>query len=424
MTENQDNDNLERFFKANLENYSPAPSQDFWAKMEPTIPPCPAFWGGPKGTLLKKVGLLLLLTTLVAVALLWQRDRQQLKKLNNMVAEQRQEIAALENKESGGNQQEIEHTSTPKAVDKAAAPSVSNSTAAIATKQDDFAQVKGAPALKNPAQNSARLRSKTENQPSESTVQKVQDVSQVVDKQMVESKILDKGNPIDKASETTASLSENASVTPEAPIAPRLSEPTFIALKNTPVASKSIRMLATRHKLRRPSNPYPGFSVEVGATAFRMPLGRLFQQDTFLSGRTGMSFSTGIRVNYEINSTLTLQTGYQFTNLRARRLALRYNSFPFMVQKRWAWSRRGYVEGKTGVSLNSLVDTRTDSDGQSVKGLKTTWVGCHVGLAAAIPVADKLTLVVGPNAGFSLTPMTTGRRSWEMGVGASLRYQL
>lgn len=424
MKENLDKDNLERFFKANLENYSPAPSQDFWAKMEPSIPPCPAFWGGPKGTLLKKAGLFLLVAALVVVAVLWQRDHQQLEKLNNTVAEQQQEIAALENQELGGNEHEIGQLSNPKAVDKAVAPSVSNSTAATTSKQEDFTKVNGATALKNTAQNSARLHSKAENQPSESTVQKAQDVSQHVDNQLVDSKILEQKNSIDKTIETTTSSSEEANETLEAPTTAHLPEPSFIALKNTLVYSKTNKMLATKHKLRRPSNPYPGFSVEVGAMAYRMPLGRLFQQDTFLTGRTGMSFSTGIRVNYEINSTLTLQAGYQFTNLRARRLALRYNSFPFMVQKRWAWSRRGYVEGKTGVSLNSLVNTRTDSDGQSVKGLKTTWLGCHVGLAAAIPLADKLTLMIGPNAGFSLTPITTGRRSWEMGVGTSLRYQL
>ena len=419
MKENQHNDNLERFFKANLENYNPAPSQDFWARMEPAIPPCPAFWGGPKGTLIKKAALLLLVAALVALALLWQRDRQQLRKLNNTVVEQQQEIAALENKELGAHQQEAEQHLSPKAIDKATTPIVSNSKANAANKQQAAEQVNETPALKSAAQSGTKNRSRKESRLTESTVQKTQEIQQVVDNQMVEPKILEQEFPIDK----TVS-SQPPSETAELPSVQRLSAPAFIALKNTPISSRTIRMLGTRHKLRRPSNPYPGFSVEVGATAFRMPLGRLFQQDTFLSGRTGMSIATGIRVNYEINPTLTLQSGYQFTNLRARRLALRYNSFPFMVQKRWAWSRRGYLEGKLGVSLNSLVNARTDSDGQSVKGLKTTWVGCHAGVAAAIPVADKLTFVIGPTTGFSATPITTGRRSWELGMGAVLRYQL
>ncbi len=155
-----------------------------------------------------------------------------------------------------------------------------------------------------------------------------------------------------------------------------------------------------------------------------MPISRLFLSDTLYTGQTSLSYNMGILLNYEINSSTAFQSGYQFKNIRSTRLALRYNSFPVSVRKRWAWGKRRYLEAMTGLSLNSLVNARTDTDGQSVKGLNSTWVGVHGGIASTIPISDQLTLVVGPTAGFSLTPMAGSRRTCEIGVGAHLRYNL
>jgi hypothetical protein len=90
MAENIPNDNLERFFKANLERYSPEPSADFWSKMESAIPPRPSLWLRWRGAAARWAGLgfgLLLLTT---AALLWRNDRLELAQLNRTVSAQQQ----------------------------------------------------------------------------------------------------------------------------------------------------------------------------------------------------------------------------------------------------------------------------------------------------------------------------------------------
>ena len=155
-----------------------------------------------------------------------------------------------------------------------------------------------------------------------------------------------------------------------------------------------------------------------------MPINKLFLSDTLYTGRAGVSYSTGLLVNYEIDNSIAFQGGYQFKNIRSTKLELRYNSFPVSVRKRWAWGSKGYLSAKTGLSINSLINARTETDGQSVKGLKPTWLGLHGSLAASWKLTDNLMLVAGPTAGFSLSPMAGDRRTWEVGFGANLRYSL
>jgi hypothetical protein len=136
------------------------------------------------------------------------------------------------------------------------------------------------------------------------------------------------------------------------------------------------------------------------------------------------SIAAGILVNVDLNRRLIVQGGYQFLDLRSERLELRYNSFPAAIGTRIAWGRKGHLEGKLGASINSLINVRTATDGVAVKGLKRTWVGVQGSLYATVPLAEQLRLVVGPTAGFSLTPITTGHRSWYAGLLAGLRYNL
>ncbi|GEM_PF-5018317 len=420
MTENQNNDNLERFFKANLEQYAPVPSGDFWERMGPVLPPKPSFWN----PFARWAGLGLLAILVVSVLLLWRNDRAKVARLHRTVAQQQLQIEQL-----GEKAQDIaalEPTNSTNVAEQTGGGEASNSPA-VSAPQTVAPSPNIAPKVK-PARGTgvvAQFSPKTKND-QQALVENGSEKENAGQQNAVS------GNstaPINLEVATVNGASTDLQASLPAESAPeslleRLPEPRLSGFENTNAPSILKYIPVTRPQLKRHSRSYPGYSVEVGATAFRMPLGRLFQQDTFLSGRTALSYSTGIRVNYELTSSVALQVGYKFTNLRARRLALRYNSFPIMVQKRWAWGRRTHLEAKTGVSINSLLNARTESDGLSVKGLRTTWLGLHGGVAATVALSDKLTLITGPCAGLGLTQMTNGRSSWELGVGASVRYQL
>ncbi len=424
MAENQHNDNLEQFFKANLEGYSPKPSDDFWSRMEPVIPVKPPFWSGWGTNTGKWIWLALLAVVTILVLWFWQRDRSQIVHLKQTVAQQEQRIQQMD-AASQVNESEQAANEIP-----ALEATVSASQQAVASPSST---VNGA--IVSSSEKQSKSSNFSENAPvaKQKKTQKIKkeqlDLKELQLVQSVENQVIEKSeesldeqlvisNPSQKLENA---LIAEASSNTEA----NLEIPSSLASRNTLLSpARFARPLIVKAFIIRPKIDYPRFSAEVDATAFRLPLGRLFEQDTFLTGSTGLSYGAGFKVNYELNSSTALQAGYQFTNLRASRLALRYNSFPVAVLKRWAWGRRSHLEGKLGASVNSLVSARTDSDGQSVKGLKPTWFGIHAGVAASWRMSENLSIVAGPNAGFSLTPMTAGRRSWEIGVGAGLRYQL
>lgn len=424
MKENQHNDNLERFFKANLENYSPQPSDDFWDRMGTAIPPRPPFWTDMFSKTGKWIGLGILLLIFALVLWFWHHDRSQIMRLKQTVAQQQRQIQAMDKPTeeeianpaiaaSSAQQQEVPASqnsvvSTSQSVDEKTVSSQKKQAARSITKEKPsfFAQPKNRAKsqVSKPSPTDLVNIPKVENQPigKEPTVRDVEQLEALSMETASNSvEVGRSGQPLDLQT-----------------------LPGFLPSKEVMLLSKTKRALAVKPSIFHPKESYPKYAVEVGGSIFRMSLGRLFQQDTFLTGRTGTSYETGFNISYEVNRNWALQAGYQFTNLRARRLALRYNSFPVAVQKRWAWGRRRHVEAKIGASLNSLVSARTDSDGQSVKGLKPTWIGLHGGLATTWSLTENLTLIAGPSAGFSLSPMTNGRRSWDVGLGASLRYHL
>lgn len=420
MKENQHNDNLERFFKASLENYAPMPSNDFWDRMETVIPPKPSFWQRWRPSAGQWGGLALAALVVVSVLWLWQQERVNVERLTKTVKQQQRQIEEFD-------QQKIEQEKAP----------VSPNTPQVDTKtieksnqaQPPIASQPSVPAMREPSfkfkTSSLPSFRKTENPilPGVKSELKNDFFASQNPENQSQSSILEE-NKSEVVAAGNAPTSESGTVHSGA-ILEAMQPIAALAMKNATVSSMAKQNALSLKRLSiRTERVYPRFSVEAGGTVFRLPLGRLFQQDTFLTGRTELSYDAGLSLNCELNNRTSLQVGYQFTNLRARRLALRYNTFPVSVQRRWAWGYRRYLEGKLGASLNSLVSGRTDSDGISVRGLKTTWVGLHGGVAANWLLSDKLSVVVGPTVGISLTPMSVGRRSWEVGMGASIRYQL
>lgn len=423
MKENQHNDNLERFFKANLENYSPTPSDDFWDRMGTVIPPKPPFWTGMFSKAGKWIGLGILVLISALVLWFWHRDRSQIVRLKQTVAQQRQQIQAMDKP----TEKEVANPPSTANSSRQELPPSKNSI--VSTSQTAKEKAVFSP-KKQATQNKVKEKSSFFAPPKNTVKHQsaMHGSHDLVELPKGENQLIDKASKVEDTQKSVALSMEtpdnSASVEPTRQPLELQTLPSLLPTKQVTLLSRTNRALGVKPSILHPKESYPKYAVEVGGSMFRMSLGRLFEQDTFLTGRTGTSYETGFNISYEVNRKWALQAGYQFTNLRARRLALRYNSFPVSLQKRWAWGRRSNVEGKVGASLNSLVSARTESDGQSVKGLKPTWIGLHGGVAATWSLTDKLTFIAGPSAGFSLSPMTSGRRSWDVGVGASLRYHL
>lgn len=422
MAENLNSDNLERFFKANLERYSPSPSDDFWGRMEAVIPPKPAFWSSSRATQTVRWAVLgLLLLVVATVLLLWRNDRKQLDKLSKTIAQQQIQLEKLGEltKQSSPATAQQSLTELPAAIETT--PQQSVEPAPQVTKQATaFAEGKSTKtASKTPDHFLASTQIIAEKEAPKLAINELQTVENQV--------IVAQNQPLGISEEVIATSKNQAiaaDIYNEDFTRYSLSLPSLLGMVESNVTSKTVRVPALKFRPVSPHNSYPRYSVESGPTAFMMPISRLFLSDTLYTGQTSLSYNMGILLNYEINSSTAFQSGYQFKNIRSTKLALRYNSFPVSVRKRWAWGKRRYLEAMTGLSLNALVNARTETDGHSVKGLKPTWVGIHGGLAATIPLSDQLTLVAGPTAGFSLTPMAGSRRTCEIGVGAHLRYNL
>jgi hypothetical protein len=415
MAENLNSDNLERFFKANLERYSPSPSDDFWGRMETVIPPKPAFWRGGRATQAVRWAVLgLLLLVVATVLLLWRNDRKQLNKLSKTIAQQQIQLEKLGEltKQSATATSQQSLNKLPAAIETA--PQQTVEPAPQEAKQATvFAEGKS---TKTASETPDRFLESTKIIAEKETPKLAKNELQTVENQSVE---IPKEAITANKNQAIAADNYNEDLTRSS-----LSLPSLLGMVESNVASKTVRVPMLKFRPVSTHESYPRYSVESGPTAFMMPISRLFLSDTLYTGQTSLSYNMGILLNYEINSSTAFQSGYQFKNIRSTRLALRYNSFPVSVRKRWAWGKRRYLEAMTGLSLNSLVNARTDTDGQSVKGLNPTWVGVHGGIASTIPISDQLTLVVGPTAGFSLTPMAGSRRTCEIGVGAHLRYNL
>ena len=198
----------------------------------------------------------------------------------------------------------------------------------------------------------------------------------------------------------------------------------YLATENALVLSLKKHALTVKHFGYKPNRKsYPRISVEGGAAVFAMSLSRLYSGDTLYAGRVRPSFSAGFLLNYETSPSTAFQGGYMFKEIRTSRMVLRYNSFPMMVVKKWAWSRRLTFEGRTGLTINSLLNVRTSTDGLAVRGLKNTWLGLQGSVGVGLRVSEQVTLLAGPSFGWALTPVANQKRTWEAGIGANLRYQ-
>ncbi|MCC6723864.1 MAG: hypothetical protein IT258_05100 [Saprospiraceae bacterium] len=418
MEGNLHNDNLERFFKENLERYKPAPSGDFWERMEGAIPPKPSFWKRHVSGNLKWLGLAVLLLSLAAIFALWRKDRQEIEQLSKQIAvaqeqlqllsRQHSEMAESREAQPGVAENDVNEAGTTASALQSTTIATASPTAAFPSKAPQFPLAQ----LDLPNWTSGISQSSTQAAAPTSTISNQEKVQQSVvaaqNDNIASEQTAQNENPIS---------SKNQDLTPA-----KLLE--SIALANAHVYSIQNQAPSVKHHGIKPNTkPYPRISLESGAAAFAMPLARLFQGDTLYAGSLKPSFSGNLSLHYELNPSFALHGGYAFKSVRSSRLSLLYNSVNFMVSKKWNWGRRVAVEGKAGLVLNKFYTYRFHSDGVAFRGRRDYWLGWQSSLNLSLPLSENLSLLVGPTIGTAISPVANGKQSWEAGLGMNLRYQ-
>lgn len=414
MAENQHNDNLEQFFRQNLESYSPEPSGDFWARMEPSIPAKPPFWRGWLAAAGRWMVLGLLVGVIVVAGVLWWSDRQQVEALTQLVQQQQREIEQIREQQGTGqfpaSRENLSQSGDFKTGDGTLGYERSDAKAAdegsVFTKTQDgfekntFEKNEVDPALGADNQ----FFTKNNNAPD------------------LPLQPMETGLDTDQPEGAVSAIgTAETDITPERP--PLATPETLEFLSAQKLAFSKHAPSVKQHEFKG-FVPYPRFSFEAGAAAFVMPVRRLFESDSvvFETGAARPSMQGGLLVNFEMSGIWMLQTGFQFKNVRSENLSLRYNSFPLNLRRRWAWGRRNRLEVKTGLALNTLINARTFPENTTLEGLESSYLGWNGGAGIALPLGESLTFVTEVNLGYPLTPVANGKRPPELGLYLGLRY--
>lgn len=431
MTGNQHDDNLERFFKQNLERYSPVPSGDFWARMEPTIPPKPSAWRGLAASFKKWAGLGVLLLGGVVVLVLWRQDKQEIERLSKQIANQ-QAIA-----EHGNDKAEAVTTIQQLPVKASDEEPInanletngdSNSTGQENVGVRASKQARMLASSKVPIRSfGPRAEKSTPPVPLNigSHNETVSNLPiQVILNQDIENQGLAVEEQVSESVNVAASLEEASALATAENVAKANYLTAIAPMTNAYVVSLKKHVPSVKHHRNKPfGKPYPRISVECGVTTFAMPLSRLFSGDTLYAGRAKPSFAASFLMHYAINHSTAFLGGYQFKDIRTSRISLRYNSFPLIMVQKWNWGRRLTVEGRAGITVNSLLSIRSSTDGQDLRGQRNTWLGWQSGFTVGLPIGEQVTLLAGPTVGSSITSIAHGKWTWEAGLGMNLRYQ-
>jgi hypothetical protein len=154
-----------------------------------------------------------------------------------------------------------------------------------------------------------------------------------------------------------------------------------------------------------------------------MPLARLFNRDTSYAGAIRPSFSGSFALHYELSPSLALHGGYEFKNIRTSKMALRYQSVPMLISQKLRVGRRLQFEAKAGLTINKFFNYRTYSDGTSIRGRTDLWLGWQASAQFGMPISKDVLFLAGPYGGSGITPFANGKRTWETGLAANVRYQ-
>ncbi|MEO1263135.1 MAG: hypothetical protein AAFZ15_30275 [Bacteroidota bacterium] len=423
MSERKHSDNLEQFFKKNLENYSPTPSADFWSGVEASIPAKPPFWSGWVASVGKIIGGAAIVGGLAVAGTIWYNDHQKVEELSALVAEQAAIIKQNKNEDNNEkiNSDENAHTgknSISEALLNAGNMEIKNE---IIIEKNDAQTIVENKINKELTEtiNSNKIYTAKNNK--QVGLEK-NTVDQGLNSELVagSKKTGVPENQInlmaDVARDNPRNISEFKAMQSLLQKINVLSFPTLTTNTNT------LSVQVESNYLKGPQ-PYPRFSLEGGTSVFLMPMGRLFSGDSLVTGGSGPFFAGGFLVNFELNRSIILQSGFFYKNLNAKSLQINYNSFPFYLRKKFAFGYRKKLELKTGIELNTLVNASTP-ESNSIQNLNTSFVNWAAAAALVTPIGGKSELIVEPQVGYAVTPVANEKRAWSGGLNLGIRYSL
>ncbi|MEZ4955405.1 MAG: hypothetical protein R2825_17725 [Saprospiraceae bacterium] len=411
MTDKQNKDNLEQFFKKNLENYSPEPANNFWDRLEPAIPAKPDFWGTWSKSIRKIVSGTLLFGIIALCGITWYSDHQKVKELSNVIAKQRIQLKNEENINS--------HESNPTFLESQNNLNLNNQETRIANKikgEEKNELTTNNINSNNLEFNSNYLKNNLNDKKNNSLFSLANNTTQATPaKNTIYSENINSTIFSDNALKATIqSVFVNEIAKKENIDKIKLLPLNFLTTKqNTPSVDSDVKKVL---------NPFARLSIEAGASVFMQPVGLLFSDSSnFNPGKTNLSSGGGLLFNFEINRAWLLQSGFYYKNIKSSNLSMKYNCFPFAVRKKYGYGLKKHLEIKLGVCLNSLISA-TNNEGIPIPGLKKAYVDILTSAAYTFRLAENINFIVEPNAGYSLSPIVDNKRSINFGLYTGIRY--
>jgi hypothetical protein len=94
-----------------------------------------------------------------------------------------------------------------------------------------------------------------------------------------------------------------------------------------------------------------------------------------------------------------------------------------LISQKLRVGRRLQFEAKAGLTINKFFNYRTYSDGTSIRGRTDLWLGWQASAQFGMPISKDVLFLAGPYGGSGITPFANGKRTWETGLAANVRYQ-
>lgn len=376
----KENDNLEKFFRKSLEDFSAEPSNDMWDRIAPVIPPKPPVWVA-WASASKWLGGLLVLSTLAIGIYYFMDSQRQVEVLREMVTSQAEVIEQLEAKMlEKGEEVKGENVSMDKSSDEEIA---SNSSVNQVERNKEFRSNKTIITTQHAIEN---------------TTQKNSDLL-YTEKSIIEAPIAQKNLNVQHSN--------------------------FSQLNTLPISLFENQITANPKevKVKKTINPYPQFSFEGRGGFFTHNIQKIIFADSSKTNNPFASWQAGLLVNFELSPRWLIQTGFLFKNFKAVDTQIRYNAFPIMAQYRFGFKDL-ILNAKSGIILNTLIDAKSGNERVVIPNLESNFIDFSVGLGMDFKLNSSTKLCIEPWTSYSLNPAANSKKVFQFGVNLGAQYSI
>lgn len=414
----QNNDNLEQFFKNHLDNYSSDLSPDFWTDIEGVIPPKPPYWAlwieAAKQFLFPTI----LLSSLIIISLFFWNTIQENESLSLLSAGQQMKIELIERQnEVLKNQlvftnfkqranlyklnappktQNLPKTNQPEAEKNAlkifSKNTASNSISALTTKE------------KNKSTKPFLSSSESNINP---TIFYAENAAGIVDALNT-----DRVTPKNHISNPITGLAEKTALN---------NIITFLSPNKIPLIKRLNPKIALSQiaEIKGVFQPKGRYSFEGGILAFAQRTKII--RDT-IPFQTGFSYGVSLLMNFELTPLWNIQSGFQIKSIESLTITRNYHSFPLNLKRKFVLNNKITLEPRLGLGVNFLVNAKKQ-DVFSTLDVAPFYMDVTSSLAFVIPFNKNLHFVIEPNIGYSVTPIVENEKVLSYGLHLGIRYE-